>query len=349
MRGGARDTSHAHILRSVIFCGALLIMLIVAQRVMHGYGGGQTWWSTYLEEPENSLDVLFLGSSHAHYATSPMDLWREFGITSFNLTGSSQDLETSYYFLREAFQTQEPEVVVLELYMIKGIQMNDTALSSNYRLMPWGENKIKGYLSASGSYSAFQYLLVPLLRDHNRWPFMELEDYKQLVRPNPPPPGKGHPVSFLSVDATTRVDEATVTPTALSESIRVLEDIAILCANSDVKLLLYFVPDSLPEQDAVLDEVENRVSEVSDSIEYIDMNQHANEMGIDWKQDFILADGHLNHRGTLKTTRFLGEYLAETYLLRDKRDDPQFQEWDVSLQEYDSYVDQVRSDFLSEE
>ena len=63
--------------------------------------------STYLDFynlDKDSVDVLFLGSSHCAAAFSPVELYREYGIRSYNLGCEQQNLLVSYYWLNTNFK-----------------------------------------------------------------------------------------------------------------------------------------------------------------------------------------------------------------------------------------------------
>ncbi|MBQ4304600.1 MAG: hypothetical protein II774_08940, partial [Lachnospiraceae bacterium] len=60
---------------------------------------------------ENTVDVIFLGSSHCYSAFCPQYLYNEYGIRSYNLGSSQQCMTVAYYWLKEALQTQSPRVV----------------------------------------------------------------------------------------------------------------------------------------------------------------------------------------------------------------------------------------------
>lgn len=66
--------------------------------------------------PENSMDVIVLGSSHAQYSFSPNFFYEDTGLYSYVLGSACQPLEVSYQMLREALKTQNPKLVVLETY-----------------------------------------------------------------------------------------------------------------------------------------------------------------------------------------------------------------------------------------
>jgi hypothetical protein len=67
---------------------------------------------------ENSIDVLFLGSSHAASFFNPQEVYDNNGIRSYNLGCEQQNIMVSYYWLKEALRYQSPKVVVLDTYML---------------------------------------------------------------------------------------------------------------------------------------------------------------------------------------------------------------------------------------
>ena len=66
--------------------------------------------------PENSMDVIVLGSSHAQYSFSPTFFYEDTGLYAYVLGSACQPLEVSYQMLREALKTQSPKLVILETY-----------------------------------------------------------------------------------------------------------------------------------------------------------------------------------------------------------------------------------------
>ena len=66
--------------------------------------------------PAESVDVLWLGTSHMNYNIIPQYLYDLCGVTSAMATGNSVDLDASYWMLRQALLTQSPQVIVLDVY-----------------------------------------------------------------------------------------------------------------------------------------------------------------------------------------------------------------------------------------
>lgn len=65
---------------------------------------------------ENSLDMVFLGSSHSYCTFDPEIIDSGLNLNSFQMGTPLQHPDTSYYELKEILKTQHPEYVVMEVY-----------------------------------------------------------------------------------------------------------------------------------------------------------------------------------------------------------------------------------------
>ena len=63
---------------------------------------------------ENIEQVIFLGTSHMRSGVSPIEMYRDNHIVTYNLGTSIQTLEGSYFLAKEAFRTQNPKVIVMD-------------------------------------------------------------------------------------------------------------------------------------------------------------------------------------------------------------------------------------------
>lgn len=64
-------------------------------------------------EPEDSIDVLYIGSSPLLRGVSPMVMWKEYGFTGYVRASALQAPAVSYGLLAESLRKQSPKVVVL--------------------------------------------------------------------------------------------------------------------------------------------------------------------------------------------------------------------------------------------
>ena len=107
------------LLAAVLFIGIGLLLYGRISEVLRRKSGAEAdMIHTFYDVKKDSLDVLFLGSSHLYYGVQPNVLWREYGIAAYDMGSAEQTVASSYFLLKEALAYQKPEVVVLETYYL---------------------------------------------------------------------------------------------------------------------------------------------------------------------------------------------------------------------------------------
>ena len=96
----------------------LLVFLMIAELSSICRRKGKTWdfTSGFWAEPENSLDLVCIGSSHSYCSWNPNVAKAEGGFDSYSFGSPSQPIEASYAFIREVFRHQRPKVILLETF-----------------------------------------------------------------------------------------------------------------------------------------------------------------------------------------------------------------------------------------
>lgn len=107
---------------SVGFLAGLCVVLILAGRFLCRKSNADIYDTTAVRtkdaevknEVKDTIDVVFLGDSECYSSFNPLQMFAEHGYTSFICGTSAQRMCDSYAILQAAFETQTPEVVVLE-------------------------------------------------------------------------------------------------------------------------------------------------------------------------------------------------------------------------------------------
>lgn len=73
-------------------------------------------WENYYNMPEQSIDLLFVGSSHCHNGFIPSIFDSITGMCSFNIASSSQSPRTSYHLIKEVLKNHNPQIIVFEIH-----------------------------------------------------------------------------------------------------------------------------------------------------------------------------------------------------------------------------------------
>lgn len=335
------------VIASVVFCTVLAGVLAFASAVLKparkGDAGGSTW-SSYLAQDPDSLDVIFFGTSHAFSGVDPCSMWRSHGITSYVLAGPAQDMSVTYYYMREAVKTQQPDVIALEMTAISyRTEAHDTAFQqTNVGYMPWSVNKIGAGLLATPK-GERTGALVDLWTYHSRWTELSGEDWDVL--------GKNKGFEYLKgYLPRLKGREVTATPyvpaqkarieaeTAVERNLPSVLKIAGFCERNDIELVLFLTPTGPPRgytypMRLAADEVVARYPDVH----VLDLSEPGAIPGLSYKTDFF-DGGHLRDAGARKVAPVLAEYLARTYGLPDHRGDSAYAAWNEDARRRDAYV-----------
>lgn len=134
-------------------------------------------------EPE----VFFLGSSHMEVGCSPMSLYDEKQLVTYNMATSAQPIEGSLYFTEEIFKLgYSPKVIVLDVSTMFSVRSE-----ANYRYItdsvPLDNNKLKlidAYFkqlreeSDSNAKDVLSFIL-PFFKYRYRWQELNFQDLKK--------------------------------------------------------------------------------------------------------------------------------------------------------------------------
>lgn len=329
---------------------AMLLYLLTPVFIPKSYG---TWATTavmdgFYELKDNSIDVLFLGSSQIMTAISPMQLYQDTGIASYCLGTEQQNLVTSYFLLKEALQYQKPEVVVLDVFFLYPYY-GDSLLNSREEFvrkpldyMKWSSNKWEAVrtICALDSQHEIQNYLFPFLRFHSRWSDLSLLDFTYLFR------DKSNPLKGFSIATETEIldfNGFTATgnaqaATPLSTMEEYFEKIVSVCEENDISLVLIKTPRG---NGSFGENYHNGVQALADnhSLPFLDFNEKTlfDKIGFDSSNDYLDVS-HVNYYGAEKITAYLADYLTASFSLKDCRGLPEYQSWQDDLQIYSDSI-----------
>lgn len=69
----------------------------------------------FRKETNDTIDVVFIGDSEVYSAYNPMQLYGNYGFTSYVLATSAQRLCDTYSILKSMYKTQTPKYILLRL------------------------------------------------------------------------------------------------------------------------------------------------------------------------------------------------------------------------------------------
>mgnify|MGYP002857658717 CR=1 FL=1 len=252
----------------------------------------------------DSVDTVFIGSSHQFCSVDVNLLNREYGMNAILLTSRSQNLMLSYYGILESVELQHPKTVVLETCDVSiGVEEPTTlAKASFYDHMP-NLSRTK-WISVRASGDPFYLYYIPLTSLHGNWGDVRLYDLKL---PGRLAPGERYSYHFY---LTSPLNSWSIVPenekSQIPEgSVIWLDRIVQLCYENGIELILYTAPYAAGSDDQ---KVFNALSDYAEEkgLRYYNLMHRMDEIGIDVSTDFF-DPGHLNYSGQEKLTRYLAE------------------------------------------
>ena len=312
-----------HILRVVLFLVLFAAAFYVVDKTLQfKYDDGVTTMEDFYSYPEDSIDVILLGSSHLGVNIDTTILCNQYGIASYKLWGSVQPMWNSYYNLVEALKTQHPKVVVLEaLGLSHDVEYYGYVNAvKNTMGLRWSKNKLDA-ITTSYEAGDIENALFPLAQYHGRYAELEEKDFSYYFWDDP---HSEH--NTKDWNAICPMGEPSTTKEMLplgDKQLKYLKKIIYLCNKNDIPLVVLTAPYTIPDEErARLNTASQLLTE--EGIAQLDCLTNYKQYGFDFSTDFGDTAGHLNSTGCAKLSSILGEYLKSHYDLPDRTGDPLF-------------------------
>ena len=334
-----------------LFIISFLVLLTYAERLLMEKNAERAMVAHEAVAPQ-SVDVVFLGSSHVYGGVIPQKLMDDYGIASINASSALQPLWQSVYEMEWLLQRQKPRVVVLDLFLPdklpRGIgdapdsehrDYQYSFLGVLHRAMPW-INPIK-YTAAMRETmldpNAIPYLSTISVRHPDLWA-VDWKDFQRVA---------GHSISHAALnyfylfehfadfpEAFPEPDAAALLPEFSAKQLRLLAE---LCQRNQIELIFTAIPH-WPSASWLnhMEQVRLLAEEVG--VTYLPMETIIENSEFDFGSD--MADfGHTNFTGAKKVSEYLGRYLKEQYELPDRREDadPRYDAWKKRPYQYEAY------------
>lgn len=318
-----------------VFVLALAVVLFAADKLTRRDDGQRKYGPFYESQDEDAFDVLFFGTSHVLNSVFPMDLWRDYGITSYNMGNNSEPLEMTKWVVDMALEYHKPKVALIDVFYID--RAIDLAWTYSYRHLfldevPFSLTKIRAVTSTLPR-SQWAEFLVPFSLYHGRWEELIAGDGTVQVDTLPVMMGAEPRIGRSEPQPYTRTHEATQTELPGTQAIR---DIVAVLRENGVEPVLMCVPSPATREEQMnCNSVYALAEELS--VPFLNMLD-TDEPVVDFETDCYDDFAHLNPDGAHKVTAFLGQWLSENYALTDHRGDSRYASWDETLPEYEVYL-----------
>ena len=302
-----------NIIKSGIFVGILCILIIISELILisgldirkHGIFKSANY--ELLGEKKDTIDVIFLGDSLIYSSISPMEIWNNYGYTTFDCAEAAQIIPDAYNYLKFAIENQHPKIIMME---------------ANVMFRNPSKRKMTERIAV------FFKQFIPIAKYHDNWKKYIESSKKKWINPN-----KGY--KYITVTESSKnkkyMKYSKHYDKIPNQNLPYLKKIIKLCKKNNVKLVLV----SLPTQKSWQYKKHNTTKKIAqeNNLEFIDLNLV--DLNINWETDTKDNGSHLNYLGAKKVSDYIGNYLKDTKLIEDHRNDNNYKSWYRAYKKYE--------------
>lgn len=266
-------------------------------------------------------DVVFVGDCEVYANFSPLEMFRQQGITSYVRGTSQQLIWQSYYILKETFRYETPKVVV---YNVNAMRYSEPISEAYNRLtidnMRWSPEKIGIIQASMMAEEDFLSYVFPILRYHSRFDKLTGEDIEYLFKT------KDNTWQGYQMHTSIKPVESLPAKRPLANYAfgdicwEYLEKMRLLCEENGTEFVLIKAPSLYPywyEQynDQIVAYAQKH------GIQFYNLTECIDEIGLDFSRDTYDAGLHLNLTGATKLSGYFADILVKNHNLPDHRND----------------------------
>ncbi|MBR5515167.1 MAG: hypothetical protein IKU52_03070 [Clostridia bacterium] len=284
-------------------------------------------WNMYVEEPENTIDVMFVGSSLAYCDIIPAIIYDQTGLTSYIIGAPNMNSGISYYYLKQALETQTPKLIMLEATTFCFPETSEKDSKINIGFMPWSLNRIAATFKVAAPKERLG-LLFPLYNYHSRW-----GDYSFNAVFSP----RADSITdiwagYTFIDVTTKQEAVKerkydTKGKDFKENMKYLEKIIKLCDDKGIELELFIVPSC----NYVSEETTELIRKNAGNTKLTRFNDNFEDLNFDLEKNFR-DPLHLNFSGAEIFTRTMAEHITDNYSITPSKKAPEL--WKERVENY---------------
>lgn len=246
-----------------------------------------------------------------------MQLYGDYGFTSYVLATSAQRLCDTYSILKNMYKTQTPEYIFIETNCF--FRFGGSVVDTKDRFMNFVLNRIP----AMKYHTRLKSFLLNGKTNDNEY----MKGF--ILRKNVKPYTGGEWMKYTNEAAS--VYECNV---------EYINKIVTLAKEHNTKIIFVSTPSPVCQTYKRHNAVVNLAKD--HGIDYYDFNLVSDKIGIDWSKDTRDGGNHLNFSGAIKVTDYLGKIMKSELNLKDHRNENGYEKWQNYYEKYLKKIKKVK-------
>lgn len=327
------------LIKVILFLVICTLIYIRAEQILEERTSSDKYAEFFKEKQD--IPVLLMGNSHMTNGIYPMELYKDYGIVSYNFGGHGNTMPTTYWIAENAMDYTSPKLMVVDCKDVSSELLHNEQvryLHVSLDCFPMSRTKLDTINDILATNEKNEFLWKWWIY-HDRWSELEKEDFTGAHNMEK---GAETRINVTRKITPWKYEDEKLKLESESMGVKYLRKLIEDCQSRGVQVLLVYLPFS------ITDEVEIReMNSMKDLAEEYNVNYlNFNALSlVDYDTDYFDKNGHMNPSGARKVTDYLGSYIKDNYELEDLRENPDYASWKES---YDKYHAMKLSDFEQE-
>lgn len=312
------------IISAVCFCMLLCLSVNIVSSILERKDSDFKYGP--FKEQKQDFDILFIGTSHVLNGIYPMQLWRDFGMVSYNCGGHGNRMPTTYHMMLNLLEEHEPKLMVID---VAGIEWNEKIRPERYGIdqqhisfdwAPLTREKIAMTNFLFDDVQTRLEFIFPLSIYHGRWEELKEEDVNPLYTYEK---GAETRIGWSYPDEFTLIDEKEAYLNEGELGSEYLKKMIEQCQDREMEVLLINLPYPASKESQ---QAANGVVKIAEEykINYLNLQY---ENLVEFSIDCYDSNSHLNPSGAGKVTDYIGKYIKTNYDIPNRSEDENYYFW----------------------
>lgn len=320
------------LIQGILFIIIFFMILIPLTYIIRTNGDVKDRFTGFYAEKKNTIDTVIIGSSPVYPYYCAPKLYGESGITMYPISTNLQRPKAAIPLIEEVKKTQTPQLYIFELRMYTAADedlVNNMAYTRGVTdNLKYSINRIKTINRLVDDKKERYTYYFDIFKYHSNWKTLFLPSQLRTLFYEYPDDLKGF-VMNDKLGPSEMVDYSDVTsvkaiPADAEDTLKELLD--YLQKNGDEALFVVSPYTMTEEKQQMYNYMDQIIASYGYSV--LNLNDHYEDMQLDFQTDFYDYGGHVNALGAEKCTDFLEDYLSENYTWTDKREMKGYESWD---------------------
>ena len=289
----------------------------------------------FYAEPDDSLDVVVLGSSSMFRYINNLELWENEGLTSYNFAFPGCSIFYMEELIDEVHKTQNSEVILVDarrFQLTKTKKINAVNMQRVYHNIKYSANRCRLKNKSYSDWGDRVTHYFDIIIYHENWEKFTFDNLSYMTNE------KVHEwKGFNLINVVTPIDAIDVSnvkgkKAIIKASENALRSLLEKCQKENIQIVFVATPFEVSKtQQRKSNYVRDIVEEYG--FDYLDMNVDVDRLGLDYNNDFY-DKRHVNVFGSEKVTKYIGDYLVEHYDFDKEHEEEVVESWNAVLDKY---------------